>query len=243
MRVLYNNVATEAAITTTSENVNFPLGNLFVPALSTPYRSLATPVDLYLTFDVEEAINCISLAGHNLTTLRYRVYDIGDNIVEDVSLLEVEPTAMIYLSQSTAKKIRLTMNSDETYISIGALFTGMYYQMPYPIAYYDETIEMTNERFETAFGQVFGSDGEFLQTYSPEFVNITMAQFNAIKTMLQAVRNFVPLFVDMTEDAHEYKAPLYCTVSLDSIPNSRYVRANKIDGQKRTISLKIREAK
>lgn len=237
MRVLYENKLKDANFTGNA-NANFGLGNLLVPSLSIPFVGIDKTAEIVVTFDTEVPITCIAFAGHNLETFRYRLFDTSNTIVEDVLVVALNKSEMIYPVVKTAKKLVLNLSAYEGKIAqCGNLMVGEYLQMPNPAPYYDETLVMTNVRSETAFGQVYGSDGVFVQTYSPDFEHVELDKFNEVVTMCETVRNFHPVYVDMTELNHAYKKPLYATMSGSDFSNKRDTRGF----QRRTFSLKIRE--
>lgn len=239
MRVLYNNKLVDATITGTA-NANFGLGNLLVSSLSIPYVATDQTVELTIVFDAVTPVTCIAFAGHNLENFKYRMYDASNVLTEEVLLVQLDPTEVIYPTVQTAKKIILNLYAPVgSTASMGHLSIGEYLQMPNPNAYYDEALVMTNEREESAFGQVYGSNGVFLQTYAPDFSHVELNKFNEIVAMCEQIRNFHPIFVDMTEHNHAYKKPLYATVTGSEFVNKRDTRGY----QRRSFSLAIKEVR
>jgi len=239
MRILYNNKLVDATITGTA-SANFGLGNLLVPSLSIPFVATDQSVELTIVFDALTSVTCIAFSGHNLENFKYRLYDGADVLTEEVLLVQLDPTETIYPTVHTAKKLVLNLYAPVGSIaSMGYLSIGEYLQMPNPNAYYDEQIILTNSREESVFGQVYGSDGVFLQTYAPDFSHVDLDKFNEVVNMLEQVRNFHPIFVDMTEFNHPYKKPLYATVSGSEFVNKRDTRGY----QRRSFALAIREVK
>lgn len=242
MRLLWYNKLQDAVITVSSESTdisaNFPKENLLVYALSIPFKSIQPSVQMTVTFNAVETINCLAFAGHNMNTFRYRTYDESDVLIVDVLINELLATEMLYVGSASIKKIVINMTADD-YIQIGYLSIGEYYQMPNPLAYYEEAIIITNRVDTNLFGQVYGSDGVFLQTYSPDFVRVSNDRFKEIRAIVDEVRNYKSIFVDMTEDNHDYKKPLYATLDFERFDTSRY----KAGVMEKTFQLAIREVK
>lgn len=237
MRVMYDNKLVGATITG-GASANFGLGNLLVPSLSIPFVGIDKTTELTVTFDVDTPVTCIAFAGHNLETFRYRLLDALDVILEDVLVVSLDKAEVIYPTVHSAKKVILNLSAYSGSIAqCGNLMVGTYLQMPYPMPYYMETMVMTNVRSETAFGQVYGSDGVFVQTYAPNFENVKLDKFNEVVLMCAQIRNFYPVYVDMTELNHLYKVPLYATMSGSDFTNKRDTKGF----QRRTFSLNIRE--
>jgi hypothetical protein len=159
-------------------------------------------------------------------------------LIVDVLINELLSTEMLYVDSASIKKIVINMTADD-YIQIGYLSIGEYYQMPNPLAYYEEAIIITNRVDTNLFGQVYGSDGVFLQTYSPDFVRVSNDRFKEIRAIVDEVRNYKSIFVDMTEDNHDYKKPLYATLDFERFDTSRY----KAGVMEKTFQLAIREVK
>lgn len=242
MRILWYNKLQDATITVSSESTemsaNFPKENMLVQALSIPFKSIQPSIEVTITFDSATVINAIAFAGHNLSTFRYRTYDESDALIVDNLITSLLSTEMLYSSTALVKKIILNMNASE-YVQVGYLSIGEYYQMPSPLAYYEEAIDITNERNDNIFGQVYGSNGVMLQTYAPDFAYVSKEKLDEIVEIVNSARNFNSLFVDMTEDAHDFKLPLYATLNFASFSNSRYSRGIKTYGFK----LNIQEAR
>jgi hypothetical protein len=246
MRILYDNTLLDAlSIAPSSQDSNFNVGNMLTPSLGIAYRSadISSP-HVTIIFSEAKSFNCIALAGHNLTSIRVRLYadsedTIGEELADETFTNPLSTDIMYMDTVEGVKKVLLSMVTSETYVEIGYMSMGLYFQMPRPNAFYDESMEITNNFEHTQFGQVYGTDGVLLQTYSPEFVNVTQIQMATVKAMINMVRNYKPVFVDMTEDAHDYKEPLYAVLDMMSASMSRYTRGV----QRGTFALKIREAR
>lgn len=218
MRVLYDNLLKGATITGSSAT-NFGLGNMLVHSLSIPY--MANDNTAQIEIGVSDTINCIALAGHNLTSLRYRLYR-KNVILKEKLLVELLPTDMFYFDNTEVDKIVLNIGTNKSNAKIGYLSIGKYIQMPNPDAYYDEDIFITNKREESVFGQVYGSRGVLLKGYKVKFSFIK--EIDNILKLVEDVRNYRPLFVDMTEHNHEYKQPLYCSINMSNFSYNRSPR-------------------
>jgi len=224
MNILYVNVLeTATTIAPSSQNSHFNVGNMLVSSLRIPYRSVVTNPNIVIDFATAKTFDCIGLAGHNLATLRCRLLDASDAVLHDETFTDLLSTDILYLtSTSGVYKVWLNMTTLADYVEIGYMSMGEFYHMPRPTFEYDESLEITNEVEQTKFGQSYGTDGVVLQTYSPDFTNITRIQLAEIQTIVRTVRNYKPIFVDMTEDAHDFKPPLYATLNMTTASMSSY---------------------
>lgn len=232
MRILYENKLKEASLVGTSAT-NFGLGNMLISSLRIPY--IANDASTQITIEFEDKVNCIAIAGHNLNTLRYRLYK-DDNILQEKLVVQLEKTEMLYFPLVEVDKIVLNMVSDDL-VKVGYLSIGEFIQMPNPDAYYDEGMVITNKREENMFGQVYASRGVTLQTYKLNFSYVK--KIEKVRKMLETVRNYQPVFVDMTEDNRNYKKPLFATMNFTSFNYSRSPRNAYLNN----FSLDIKEIK
>ena len=115
--------------------------------------------------------------------------------------------------------------------------------MPKPTAYYSEKFIVTNERTSTAFGAVYGSDGELLRKIEPSFAVVDFDSYKNVVSMYTAIRNFRTLFVDMNELNHAYKEPMYATLEMSEMNTSRDSRRDKPSATRHSFSLTITEVK
>jgi hypothetical protein len=245
MRILYNNkLAIADTIEATTEDYNFPLGNLLVNQLAMAYRATDITTDITVTFVTAQAINSVGIAGHNGHTVVIEYFTLSTDVVPVYTKTyeNVLDTDMFYSSEHTIEKLIIRFESSEV-VEVGSLFIGDYLQMPNPNAYYPENFVMTNERSAQKFGAVYGSDGELLRQLSPSFSYADNATYKAVISMVNAVRNYKTLFVDMTEDNHAYKEPVYGTLETTTFSTSRATHMNTSTQSRHSFSLTILEVK
>ncbi len=239
MRILYKNKLETAALTATTLNGNFPLSNILSEQLATPFRATDNSVTITGVFDTPAVVNAIGIAGHNVTAWTCRLYD-DTGLIAEQSRTALKSDTM-YFSDSPVTKVEIALSGADT-VEVGRIIVGTYIQMPNPLAYYSEQLVVTNERTDTQFGAVYGSDGVLLRQLSPSFTAVPHTKFVQIATMMFDVRNCRGLFVDMTELNHVYKEPLYATLEMESVGYSRDSRLDKATEQRYAFSLEIKEA-
>ncbi len=239
MRILYKNKLETAALTATTVNVNFPLSNILSEQLATPFRATDNSVAITALWDSAVLVNAVGLAGHNIKTWTCRVYD-GSGLLDEKTSLALKTDTM-YFDDLPAAKIEIALTGDDV-IEVGRIIVGEHLQMPNPMAYYSEQLVISNERTDTQFGAVYGSDGVLLRQLSPSFVAVPHTKFVQIARMVNETRNCRALFVDMTEGNHTYKEPLYATLDMEGVGYNRDSRLDKVTEQRYAFSLEIKEA-
>lgn len=240
MRILYTNLFKDAlTMTPSNQDAHFALSNALMTSLSIPYRtSNTTTPNITIEWSADVTVDCVGIAGHNLATLEMTLYDSSDNVLLVDNFTLDEGTNMLYFQKYTnIRKMYLDFTTNESYAEIGYMACGEYFQMPDPNWGYSENLEILNETEQTKFGNIFGTDGEILQVYEPTFRFVPFIQMSIIRAMVREVRNYKPIFVDMLEDAHDVKEPLYAILNLTSFAMSRDMRGHEYG----TFSLNITE--
>lgn len=242
MRILHANKLESATLTATTENYNYPLGNLLVNQLALSYRATDITVDVQAVFDSAQTVNAVGVAGHNATKIVVKYYTLSTDVAPVYEKTYNSPldTDVLYSADYSVEKVIVRFESSEI-AKVGALFVGEYYQMPNPTAYYPENYIITNNRTDTAFGAVYGSDGAMLREINPSFVVVETTQYKEILATVQSLRNFRSLFVDMNESNHAYKEPLYGTINMQNYNTSRDSRKTTRTVFMHSFSLVIRE--
>lgn len=222
MRILYDNLLRNASsILPSNEDAQYGVANLLVSSLSISYKTTNTSTpNITIEWATDVDINCIALAGANINSVIIILYDALDNIL-DTHEFDIEySTDIKYFDVQSVRKVYLDFTSNDDYAEIGAMSIGKYLQMPNPLWGYSENFEITNKRETSLVGQVYGSDGSVLRTYSPSFRMVDYSTMNSIKNMVREVRNYKSFFVDMLEYAHDKKQPLYCSLNAASFDNA-----------------------
>jgi hypothetical protein len=242
MRILHTNKLESATLTATTENYNYPLGNLLVNQLALAYRATDITVDVQAVFDTAQNINAVGVAGHNATKIVVKYYTLSTDVAPVYEKTYNSPLAtdVLYSDDYSVEKVVVRFESSVT-ISVGAMFVGEYYQMPNPTAYYPENYVITNTRTDTAFGAVYGSDGVMLREINPSFIVVSTEQYKSVIGVVKSLRNYRCLFVDMNESNHAYKEPLYGTINMQNYNTSRDARKATRTSFMHSFSLLIRE--
>ncbi len=222
MRILYDNLLRDASsIVPSNEDVQYGVANLLISSLSISYKTTNTSTpNITIEWSADVGINCIALAGTNVSSLIIILYDALDNILDTHEFDLEYSTDIKYFDTQSVRKVYLDFTSSDDYTEIGAMSIGKYLQMPNPLWGYSEALEITNKRESNLIGQVYGSDGSVLRTYSPSFRMISFETMNYIRTMIREVRNYKPFFIDMLEYAHNKKQPLYGSLNAASFDNA-----------------------
>jgi len=244
MRILYDNKIKVSTLTATTESYNFPLGNLIDNLLSLPFKATDITVDVTIVFDAPTKVNCVGVAGHNATEVRVSLYTLAADTawVLRSTNTPVHETDMFYNDDVMVEKVVVRFEGSSL-ISVGSLMVGEFYDMPKPNAYYAEKYVITNQRTDTAFGGVYGSDGVMLLSIDPTFAVVDHAQYKEITAIIRILRNYNPAYVDMTALNHVYREPMYATMNMSEVATQRDKRRDLQSNPKHSFSLTIKEAR
>jgi len=223
MRILYNNLLKDAdTLITSSVNYNYPVANVLINSSDITYRSVAIS-GVTMTFDYSASLtaDCVAINNHNLSSLSIEF--LLASVTQATEVIDVsDDTVMAYFDSVEFDEIILTYATASTYCEIGYLSIGEYLQMPNPNAYYNEGINDTSDRYDTKYGQIYGSQGIILRSYEKmNFIIENITMYNNIVSMIRSSFNFKTLFIDINETDHTYKEPLYCTLIDKKYPTSR----------------------
>jgi hypothetical protein len=155
-----------------------------------------------------ETVYSLSLAAG------YILKDSSGNEVESGDLVVRDDTSIIYLDEAvTCRSVELLFTASDT-LYIGGLSIGDPMDFRYIIATPDIEDLLLDSTDKTNGGQLIGQKIPMLRQWDIEIPETEMTNEKrlSIRTMLEKVGSYQPVFVDLWEDTRD-EPPMYCNFS------------------------------
>jgi hypothetical protein len=215
MKIAYDNLLESATITSTSENANYPVENLYHNWKRKYFQAGDDVLSLTLTLEwsIPQTIEAICIAYHNLDGATATFYD-GSDVVLDTWTISVDyDTDMTYGSQTGVYKIELALSAPVT-IYLGNLFVGEVIQNPksadqdIPL-YSSDVVSSSSDR------QIAGRKGSVTRGGSISIPLLTSAERKEIESIFYDRGKIEPFYLDLWDLSHADFEPLYCVFESD----------------------------
>lgn len=225
MRIIYSNIAMDATITYTSEDVNYPASNLQDTRLSRYYRTAADTAQRITMAKANAAAQYFILWKHNLSagaTLKLQgndtnvwtapTFDQTIAITDDIILLSFASVDYNYWSVYIDDA-----SNPDGYIQIGLITLGTYLQMPGMAP--DQTLENASQTTQkiSQTRQVYGADADTYRAFDVNFNHLTQSQRLLITTMYNAVKNITPVVLLIWSNDLTYETQIYAVITSKSL--------------------------
>jgi hypothetical protein len=260
MKILFDNAAKRATISSINETANYPASNLVGPFAEERWQEdfLETPAAVItVDFDEPEDIDSLFFTYTNATGI-YAVTntgavahgymhdveatDDGEEIITDdgydIGIIE-EPKVSdcIYWDsvQEGVTSVTIYIFGTENPLYLGEIGLGLGYVMPNPVDSIDEGFEDNSSFDGSAYGQSLQT---FIEPLREEYYNFAGIKRDIVKEIWAkylSVGIGGKVWIDVTEKNHDFKAPMYCKIT--SIP------ATTKDGVYYSFSMSFTEAR
>lgn len=238
MKILFDNAAKRATISSINELANYPASNLVSPFAEERWQenfSEPPAAVITVTFDSPEDIDSFYFTYTNATGI-YAVTntgaiahgymhdveatDDGEDIVTDdgydIGIIEaIKISDGIYWDgvQEGVTSVTIYIFGTENPLYLGEIGIGLSYAMPDPLAALDESFE-DNSVFEgSVYGQSLQTYIEPLRSESYNFSGIKRDIVKEIWERYLSVGLGGKVWLDVTEKNHDFKAPMYCRIT------------------------------
>lgn len=260
MKILFDNAAKRATISSVNELVAYPAENLVSQFLEERWQeNFSDPPTavITVTFDNPEDIDCLFFAYTNLTGI-YAVTNSGVGAYTALNGIEMTsdgyaivtsdgyaigmneaPLASDALYWSSTQEgvtsLTIYLFGDSNPLYLGGIGVGKCVQMPDPVNNPTEGREDNSVSVGSAFGQSLSNRIDPLKADSYSFRNVTRAKTAEVFAGYDIVGLGGKVWVDWTERNHAFKAPMYARVTA--------VPASTKDGRRYNFGLNFTEAR
>jgi hypothetical protein len=222
MRLLYENLTEDAAITSSSEDGNFPISNLQDYRLSRTFRTLNSDNQSIDIATDGDAAKVVCIANHNFSdeaTIQLWGSNSADYSNPEITDLTWREDIIIgSITEATHPYWKVYVddpsNADE-YLSVGLIYIGSYIRIEPTYLTISKDWKTTDKVSFSISRQSYGDIGERWRELSFDFVAWTNAMKQQIETFDVATRAGKPFFLVVSDDEYNYIPPLYCIKTND----------------------------
>lgn len=240
MKLLFENYALDATISSLDASANYPPGNLIHPFMRKRYQNNTGDDAITMTLPNDRTVNCLYFGYHNADAEEL-LTEAGDVLTteNDVELLISSATIEYYLynfSNVLLKSGTLDMTNqfeavhfDDVLLVrkvvvktkwaglgisgyLGAVGFGQEYDMPAADSQWTNGLEDNSIVMRSNVGQ-------YLQNYiEPQDIktfgwsSVSSSEYLYIKNQIKAIGKGRPVWVDYFEDSHDQVQPGYCVI-------------------------------
>jgi hypothetical protein len=207
MRLMYDNLLSDATLSASSVNANYPAANLVHIWKKKYFLASAAYTEVTATLAASSTITAICLAYHNLSEAEAELYDDGDVLLDTWTLSVDYDTDVTYGSQEDVKKIIFNLTSADT-VRVGQLFAGEYIS-----ASKDATQDiplMSNDAISFSLDmQPGGRSGSVTRGANITIPTLTATERAEMEAAYIDCGLITPFYLDLWNSSHSSFEPLY----------------------------------
>jgi len=208
MRFLFTNEILNGVLSATNENTNYPVENIQDRFLEKRFQDDGGSSVITIEYTSDISANCLFYAFHDLTVLSAVYKDSTGATLATVAPSTIEDVGIEYFTKlTTIRTIEITITGNY----IGGLGTGVYYQMPNPLADFPLALQDNSYVFQSPSGQVLSNYEKPLKAQSFNFKDETNTIANELKSRYITLGAGTPFYADFFEGNRiDFFEPMYC---------------------------------
>ena len=236
MRILFDNEALVASITSYYESENYPASNIIHPFLMKRYQATADTDTITLTFDTEFSASCIFYGFTNATSIIVKFYDVLDNLLYTETISDPQQRDSAYFTQvDDISYIEIEITTDMIAAYLGGFAVGIEFALPDPVADWSDNPIDNSDISDSPGGQTLVNKFDPLDAHIFNFRDIIRDTAIAIRDAGKEVGTGGHIWVDAFEEDHNFMSPMYATL--------RGMIALTKDGRNYNLSIPIQESR
>jgi len=240
VRILFDNILRDGALSCVNEDPNYPLENLLSPILKKRWQSTVASDVITIDFGGPVPINSLFLGWTNADTVGIDVlgaadvilYSVGRTVVRltealDERITEAGDTRLVvgayydvqynngesfFFTEVQAYKVQIQLDTTDLAVFLGGIGVGMTETLPDPLDTWVERFQDNSAISEGQHGQVLQSYIRPLAQYAFEHRNLTYVQKNYWKDLYLNAGRGKNVWCDFFEGNHDYMKPVFCTI-------------------------------
>ncbi len=236
MRILFDNEALNAAITSYYESVNYPASNIIHPFLVKRYQATADTDTITLTFDTEFSASCVFYGFTNATSIVVKFYNVSDVLIHTETIADPQQRGAEFFAQvDDISYIEIEITTDMIAVYLGGFAVGVEFALPDPVADWSDAPVDNSDISDSPGGQTLVSKFDPLDAHVFHFRDVIRDTAIAIRDAGKDVGAGGHIWVDAFEEDHAFMQPMYATLrALPSVVKN---------GRRYDLSLSIQEAR
>jgi len=225
MRYLFTNEILDAVLSATNGNSNYPIKNLQDKFLGKIFKNTTGSSVITVEYTSDISANCLFYAHHNLTALSAVYKNSASTTLATITPSTIQDVGVEYFTKlTTIRSIEITITGDY----IGGIGTGVYYQMPDPLADFSRDLQDNSFVIQSPSGQVLSNYEKPLKVPQWSFRDLKTSIANDIRNSYIEIGRGTPFYADFFENNRDFYNPLYCffTVEPGDQKNGRRIDYN-----------------
>lgn len=207
MRYLFINKILDAVLSATNGNSNYPVSNLQDRFLEKRFQNDSGSSVITVEYISDIEANCLFYAFHDLTALSAVYKNSGGSTIATITPSSIEDVGIEYFTKlTTVRTIEITITGNY----IGGIATGVYYQMPDPLAAFSRDLQDNSFVSQSPSGQVLSNYEKALKVPSWSFKDLATVIANDIRNSYIEIGKGTPFYADFFENNRDFYEPLYC---------------------------------
>lgn len=218
MKLINDNKLHNGTFTATDESLNYPVDNLDHPFLAKRFQGSASSSTITVVLSSASTIDAIGHGQTNATSGTAILYTGGPTTYTSVESVTMDLTydpcvSYTATSQASITKIDFELSTDDTYIYIGGVAAGEYYEIDNATADFDRGYQDNTAWTQTASGQSLANYQESLRSILLNFRPQTLTLANELVEVYRDIGIGSPFFIDIFPGVRDLMPPLYCCFS------------------------------
>ena len=240
MRILFDNYALAATVTSLDASGNYPPTNLVHPFLRKRYQNITGDDTITFQFETDRTVNCIYFGYHNadqeelltedgevITTegdevlllasanINYYLYSYSGTLLYSGTINMVNQFEAIHFDDVPLVR-RVTVETEWSGLGLsgylGAVGIGQDYEMPGADSEWMNGLEDNSIVMRSDVGQYLQNYVEPQDTRSFVWSGVLPAEYLVIKDSIKTIGKGRPVWVDFFENSHDQVQPGYCVI-------------------------------
>jgi hypothetical protein len=237
LKILFENYALDATVTSTSASTNYPPSNLVHPFLRKRYQNITGDDLITFLFDADKTVNSIYFGFHNAdeetlltedgevltteddielfistATLIYSLYSFGNTLLYTGTLNMVNQFEAVHFTAVPLVRM-VTVETQWSGLGnagyLGGVGIGNSYTMPYFSTAWDNGMIDNSPVSSSLVGQVLQNYIEPQDIKKFTWNGVTSTIFAEIKALVKSTGKGKPIWVDYFEESHDIVQPIY----------------------------------
>jgi len=239
MRILLEDLARTATISSDYETTTYPASNVADVFLDTLYVSILPSDILTIDFGQLRPIDSIYIAGCNATSVAYEVFDNYGTVIYSGTIDITRDVCTEYFAELSARKVVFTIDlgfAEGDYIKIKGIGCGVTHRVPWLLNNVVPSISNETASIRTKTGQVLRGKAPSILSYEITIPKLTLQEVKDTSKLLDTIGIHWPTYWDLAEGTEEYFDPIYAEIS-------DVWAVSKIGGNRYNLTLTIKETR
>lgn len=225
MKILFENVAIDATISDTNGSPNYPADNLINSSLRKRFQTGFTSADAIFDLAEDEDISCFFAGYTNADSIDVEFFDqyLSSLYSFTITNPNEDVESLFFDTVSGVSRVTVTINGASGNVYLGGVGFGLEQDIMYPADGFSENYTDNTVFSKSPGGQLLQNYIKPLRSYDLNMRENTRAAINNIRSLYELTGKGYRLWIDITEDNHDFIRPMYGNIvdNFSDIKNGR----------------------